>query len=74
VVLDAMEAAIGTKRDEGKARRLRLEHAQILTMGDLHRAVDLGGTCWFVGCRVLLLCVVRDKVRAEVQIGRGLSR
>jgi hypothetical protein len=42
-----MEAAIGTKRDEGKARRLRLEHAQILTMGDLHRAVDLGGACWF---------------------------
>lgn len=42
VVIDAMEAAIGDDKDAGRARRLRIEHSQIMTQRDLRRAADLG--------------------------------
>lgn len=42
VVINAMERAIGDNKEEGKNRRLRLEHAQIMTPADLRRAADLG--------------------------------
>jgi predicted amidohydrolase YtcJ len=43
VVLNAMEAVIGDDLAQGKERRLRMEHAQIMTPEDLKRAVRLGG-------------------------------
>lgn len=42
VVIDAMERAIGGREDEGRRRRLRIEHAQIMTPADLERAAKLG--------------------------------
>lgn len=43
MVLDAMEAAFGDDLTAARARRFRLEHAQIMTQDDLKRAVKLGG-------------------------------
>ncbi|KAK4684230.1 hypothetical protein P7C73_g5961, partial [Tremellales sp. Uapishka_1] len=42
IVLNAMEAAIASDRSAGRERRLRLEHAQIMTVNDLERAARLG--------------------------------
>lgn len=42
VVIDAMERAIGADTDAGRRRRLRIEHAQIMTLPDLERAARLG--------------------------------
>lgn len=42
VVIDAMEAVIGDDKHGGRARRLRLEHAQIMRPEDLERAAKLG--------------------------------
>ncbi|BEJ17099.1 hypothetical protein CspHIS471_0605000 [Cutaneotrichosporon sp. HIS471] len=42
VVLDAIEAAIGDDKEAGRARRLRIEHAQIFTQDDIKRAAALG--------------------------------
>ena len=52
VVLDAMELAL-TKYGPAD-RRLRIEHAQIMTEDDLARAVRLGGEscCFNLACRV----------------------
>jgi len=53
VVLDAMEDVIGSDLSQGKERRMRLEHAQIMTPDDLRRAVRLGsefmGELWLIG-------------------------
>ncbi len=38
-----MEAAFGDDLMAARARRFRLEHAQIMTQDDLKRAVKLGG-------------------------------
>ena len=43
-----MEAAIGDKLQDGQHRRFRLEHAQIMTHGDLARAVKLGGESFYL--------------------------
>jgi hypothetical protein len=42
VVIDAMEGIIGDDKHGGRARRLRLEHAQIMRPEDLERAARLG--------------------------------
>ncbi|RSH90101.1 hypothetical protein EHS25_001434 [Saitozyma podzolica] len=42
VVIDAMEGVIGDDKHGGRARRLRLEHAQIMRPEDLERAARLG--------------------------------
>ena len=44
IVLNAMAAVIGNDSAAGKDRRLRLEHAQIMSQDDLQRAARLGST------------------------------
>ena len=51
VVVDAIEAAIGSDRQEGAERRLRIEHAQIMRPEDIKRAVNLGGETSFTSGR-----------------------
>lgn len=46
IVLNAMEKALlKLPKHERAARRLRLEHAQIMTLTDLDRAAKLGSEC-----------------------------
>lgn len=42
VVLNGFEAAIGVDKEAGRARRLRIEHAQIFTQEDLKRGAEMG--------------------------------